>query len=168
MDSIPFGIYPTISAIYTIDKNSNLRGSIFRTTARPSFKEKSNAQILDVLSGITFNGNIDLIASTIHNYDLRYETYGKKGETFAVSGFLKNLYNPIEIVSYTADEDNIQPINSGNAQLMGVEVEGRKNLDNVADGLSLNVNASYITSEVKIVGDEYESRLNNLKKAKNS
>ena len=163
MDSIPFGIYPTISAIYTIDKNSNLRGSIFRTTARPSFKEKSNAQILDVLSGITFNGNIDLIASTIHNYDLRYETYGKKGETFAVSGFLKNLYNPIEIVSYTADEDNIQPINSGNAQLMGVEVEGRKNLDNVADGLSLNVNASYITSEVKIVGDEYESRLNNLR-----
>ena len=46
---------------------------------------------------------------------------------------------------------------------MGVEVEGRKNLDNVADGLSLNVNASYITSEVKIVGDEYESRLNNLR-----
>ena len=83
---------------------------------------------MDVLSGITFNGNIDLIASTIHNYDLRYETYGKKGETFAVSGFLKNLYNPIEIVSYTADEDNIQPINSGNAQLMGVEVEGRKKL----------------------------------------
>ncbi len=163
MDTIPFGIYPTISAIYSIDKNSNLRGSIFRTTARPSFKEKSNAQILDVLSGITFNGNIDLIASTIHNYDLRYETYGKKGETFAVSGFLKDLYNPIEIVAYSADEENIQPINSGNASLMGVEIEARKNLDEVSQGLSLNFNASFIKSEVKIVGDEYQSRLNNLR-----
>ncbi|MGC6491191.1 MAG: TonB-dependent receptor domain-containing protein [Flavobacteriales bacterium] len=162
-DSIPFGIYPTISAIYSINKNSNLRGSVFRTTARPSFKEKSNAQILDVLSGITFNGNIDLISTSIHNYDLRYETYGKRGETFALSGFLKDLYNPIEIVAYTADEDNIQPINSGNARLMGLEVEARKNLNEIVDGLSLNINASYITSKVIIVGDEYVSRLNNLR-----
>ena len=70
---------------------------------------------------------------------------------------MKDLINPIEIVAYSADEDNIQPINSGNARLMGVEFEARKNLDEVISGLSANINASYINSEVTIVGDEYKS-----------
>ena len=144
-----------------------MRGSVFRTTARPSFKEKSNAQILDVLSGVTFNGNINLISTNIYNYDLRYETYYDDGQTIAISGFLKDLYNPIEIVAYSADEDNIQPINSGNARLMGVEFEARKKFEEVISGLSANVNASYIHSEVTIVGDEYESRQNNLRQGEN-
>lgn len=163
LDTIPFGLYPTVSVIYNIDKKSNLRGSIFRTTARPSFKEKSNAQILDVLSGVTFNGNIDLASTTIYNYDLRYETYFDGGQTIAISGFLKDLINPIEMVAYSSDEDNIQPINSGNARLMGVEFEARKNLNEIVNGLSANINVSYIESKVTIVGDEYESRQNNLR-----
>ena len=166
-DTIPFGLYPSASIIFNIDKKSNLRGSVFRTTARPSFKEKSNAQILDVLSGVTFNGNIDLISTNIYNYDLRYETYYDDGQTIAISGFLKDLYNPIEIVAYSADEDNIQPINSGNARLMGVEFEARKKFEGVISGLYANVNASYIHSEVTIVGDEYESRQNNLRQGEN-
>ena len=166
-DTIPVGLYPSASIIFNIDKKSNLRGSVFRTTARPSFKEKSNAQILDVLSGVTFNGNIDLISTNIYNYDLRYETYYDDGQTIAISGFLKDLYNPIEIVAYSADEDNIQPINSGNARLMGVEFEARKKFEEIISGLSANVNASYIHSEVTIVGDEYESRQNNLRQGEN-
>ena len=160
---IPLGLYPSLSAIYNLNKKSILRGSFFRTTARPSFKEKSNAQILDVLSGITFNGNIDLVSTSIINYDLRFESYFDKGETLAISAFLKDLTNPIEMVAYTADEDNIQPINSGNAQIMGIEVEGRKNLNALTNGLSAVFNASYIHSEVQIVGDEYLSRKNNLR-----
>ena len=35
------------------DDKTNLRCTYFFTTARPSFKEKSGAQILDVLSGLT-------------------------------------------------------------------------------------------------------------------
>ena len=76
---------------------------------------------------------------------------------------MKDLINPIEIVAYSADEDNIQPINSGNARLIGVELEARKNLDEFFSGLSVNVNVSSIKSEVTIVGDEYESRINNLR-----
>ena len=163
LDTIAVGLYPTVSVIYNIDKKSNLRGSVFRTTARPSFKEKSNAQILDVLSGITFNGNIDLVPTTIYNYDLRYETYFDNGQTIVVSGFLKDLINPIEMVSYSSDEDNIQPLNSGIARLMGVEFEARKNLNEIVNGLSTNINVSYVKSEVTIVGDEYESRQNNLR-----
>ena len=94
---------------------------------------------------------------------MRFESYFDKGETLAISAFLKDLTNPIEMVAYTADEDNIQPINSGNAQIMGIEVEGRKNLNALTNGLSAVFNASYIHSEVQIVGDEYLSRKNNLR-----
>ena len=76
---------------------------------------------------------------------------------------MKDLINPIEIVAYSSDEDNIQPINSGNARLMGIEFEARKKLEEVISGLSVNINASYIHSEVTVVGDEYDSRLNNLR-----
>ncbi|MDC3050449.1 hypothetical protein OA171_01305 [Flavobacteriales bacterium] len=76
---------------------------------------------------------------------------------------MKDLINPIEIVAYSADEDNIQPLNSGNARLIGVELEERKNLDEFFSGLSVNVNVSSIKSEVTILGDEYESRINNLR-----
>ena len=103
------GIFPTTGLIYSLNKNTNLRASAFRTTARPSFKEKSNAQILDVLSGITFNGNIDLIQTDINNLDFRYEHFGNRNKTIALSGFYKQLINPIELVAYSSDEDNIQP-----------------------------------------------------------
>ncbi len=163
LDTLPIGLYPTASIIYNLNKNSNIRGSVFRTTARPSFKEKSNAQILDVLSGVTFNGNINLVSSSIINYDLRYESFLENGQTIAISGFLKDLSNPIELVAYSSDEDNIQPINSGQARLMGIELEARKNLDAIQQGFSLNVNASFIKSEATIVRDELASRQNNLR-----
>ena len=40
------------------EKTMNLRGSFSRTLARPTFKEKSIAQIEDRITGRTFIGNI--------------------------------------------------------------------------------------------------------------
>ena len=54
-------------------ENSNLRLSYSKTTARPSFKEVSIAEIYDPLSNMTFNGNIELKPSYIDNIDIRYE-----------------------------------------------------------------------------------------------
>ena len=157
------GIFPTTGLIYSLNKNTNLRASAFRTTARPSFKEKSNAQILDVLSGLTFNGNIDLIQTDINNLDFRYEHFGNRNKTIALSGFYKQLINPIELVAYSSDEDNIQPKNSGDANVIGLELETRTALGFINDKLFVNFNGSVIESQVNITGDEYESRKNNLR-----
>jgi hypothetical protein len=46
-----FNLFPTANFIYSVNENSNLRLGAFRTVARPSFKEKSAAQIEDVLTG---------------------------------------------------------------------------------------------------------------------
>ena len=154
--------FPSLGIIYTLNKSSNLRGTIFKTTARPSFKEKSNAQILDVLSGITFIGNLDLISSSINNIDMRYEYFGKDNQTISLSGFYKNIDNPIEMTSFSSDPDNIQPRNTGDSKIFGLEFEARANFP-FLNNCYLNINSSIIKSEVVIVNEELNSRQNNLR-----
>lgn len=156
-------IFPSLGLIYTLNKSSNLRGTFFRTTARPSFKEKSNAQILDVLSGITFIGNLDLIASNIYNYDMRYEYFGSRNQTFSLSSFYKSLYNPIEMTAFSSDPDNIQPRNTGDARIFGLELEARSSLSFLSENLFLNLNTSVIKSEVEIIDEELIARQTTLR-----
>ena len=82
-------LFPTGNFIYQISENSNLRTSFTRTTARPSFKEASIAQIFDPLSNMTFVGNIDLKPTYIQNYDVRYEFFGEFSQMIAVSFSIK-------------------------------------------------------------------------------
>ena len=145
-----FRLFPTASFIYSVNENSNLRLGAFRTVARPSFKEKSAAQIEDVLTGITFIGNLDLISTAINNLDFRYEYFFKGGQTIAFSGFYKYFENPIELVAYSAAApSNFQPRNVGNATVAGAEFEVRKNLGFLGlKNFEMNSNVSIIYSGV--------------------
>jgi len=156
-----FNLFPTASIIYSVNENSNLRFGAFRTVARPSFKEKSAAQIEDVLTGITFIGNLDLVNTTINNLDFRYERFFDGGQTVALSGFFKNFQNPIELVAYSAAApSNFQPRNVGNATVAGVEFEVRKNLDFIGmKHLEINSNFSGIYSAVTRDSSEYAARV---------
>ena len=157
------GFFPSITFIYKLDEKTNLRSSYSFTTARPSFKEKSGAQILDVLSGITFNGNLDLEITDIHNVDLRFDRFYEKNQMIGISGFYKYMINPIEITRYSSDDDNIQPINTPSAMVCGFELEVRKSIDFISDNLFINSNSSIIYSKVDIVGDEHQSIFNSLR-----
>ena len=53
-----FDFFPSANLIYALTDNSNLRSSYSRTTARPSFKEASVAQIFDPITSRLFIGNI--------------------------------------------------------------------------------------------------------------
>jgi TonB-dependent receptor len=156
-----FRLFPTASFIYSVNENSNLRLGAFRTVARPSFKEKSAAQIEDVLTGITFIGNLDLISTAINNLDFRYEYFFKGGQTIALSGFYKYFENPIELVAYSAAApSNFQPRNVGNATVAGAEFEVRKNLGFLGlKNFEMNSNVSIIYSGVQRDSSEYQARL---------
>lgn len=123
----------------------NLRASYNRTLARPSFKEKSIAQIYDPITNRTFIGNIDLLQTNIDNYDLRWEYYITPGELLAVSGFYKTFENHIEMVSFPVDPSSIKPRNAGQSWIYGIELEVIKNL---TDNLSTGANVSLIKSFV--------------------
>ena len=156
-----FNLFPTANFIYSVNENSNLRLGAFRTVARPSFKEKSAAQIEDVLTGITFIGNLDLQNTIISNLDARYEYFFEGGQTVALSGFYKYFQNPIELVAYSAAApSNFQPRNVGNATVAGLEFEVRKNLGFMRlSNFEINSNFSYIYSAVTRDSTEYEARV---------
>ena len=137
-------ILPSLNLIYSLDR-VNLRASYNRTLARPSFKEKSIAQIYDPITNRTFIGNIDLLQTNIDNYDLRWEYYITPGELLAVSGFYKTFENHIEMVSFPVDPSSIKPRNAGQSWIYGIELEVIKNL---TDNLSTGANVSLIKSFV--------------------
>jgi TonB-dependent receptor len=158
-------LFPSANFIYEVNEKSNVRASYYRTTARPSFKELSVVQIPDLLTGIIFLGNIELQPSYINNFDLRYEFFGEKAQMFAVSAFYKQFKDPIELVAFSFVAPNqFTPRNSNEATVIGVEFEGRKNFNFIAESLkdlSLNVNVSLIQSEIEMPkgpGQEFESR----------
>ena len=153
--------FPSANFIYALNDDTNLRASYYETTARPSFKEASIAQIFDPLSDITFIGNIDIQPSYISNFDFRYERYGDNGQLFAVSAFYKKFTDPIELVAFPEAPNNQQPQNVNSADVYGAELEIRKNFGFISEGLSkfsVNANFSVIESVVKMSQQEFESR----------
>jgi outer membrane receptor protein involved in Fe transport len=154
-------LFPSANLIYALNEEVNLRTSYYKTTARPSFKEASIAQIFDPLSDITFIGNINIQPSYIDNFDVRYERYGDNGQLFAVSAFYKSFTDPIELVAFPEAPNNLQPQNVNSADVYGAELEIRKNFGFITEGLkkfSVNANFSVIESVVEMSQQEFESR----------
>lgn len=158
--------FPSANLIYSLGENTNIRLSYSKTTARPTFKELSVVQIPDLLTGIIFLGNIDLEVSYIDNFDFRFEIFGDDAQMFALSSFYKKFENPIELVAFSATAPNqFTPRNALSAEVLGVELEARKNFGFLSEGLknlSINLNLSIIESRIEMSkgeGEEYESRL---------
>ena len=176
-------LFPTVNMVYRLKRKTNLRASFTQTTARPSFKELSFAQILDPITGRSFQGGLfsesvnivdengqsqnlllwngDLRPTNINNFDLRFETFMKRSDMLSVGVFYKSMTNPIEIVQYMADNNAYQPRNVGNANILGAEFELRKNLEVVHSALkyfSFNTNVTVTQSEISINDAEFLSR----------
>lgn len=103
-------------------------------------------------------GNPDLKAAYIQNVDLRWEFYPSASESISVALFYKHFKNPIETTfidaggSYTYTFEN-----ANSANIYGIEVDMRKNLDFIgAPYLLLNLNCSLIESSVNFEGNTIE------------
>lgn len=156
-----FDFFPSANIIYSLNDKSNVRTSYSRTTARPSFKEASVAQIFDPITNRLFIGNIDLVPTYVNNFDLRYEHFGENGQMFAVSGFYKDFTDPIEQSFFLQAPTQLTVDNLGNATVYGVEFELRQRLGFISEGLNnlkFNANVSLIKSELTMSDDEFESR----------
>ena len=160
---------PSLSLIYSLSETMNLRGSFTKTLARPSFREKSEAFIVDPITGIWFIGNIDTKQAEILNYDLRWENFFKPGEKIAASLFFKDFTNHIAIVAFEVAPNQVTPRNVGSAFAYGAELEGIKNIFNTPFGiLSVGGNFTYTISRVdrstvtvsETGQNEYQSEVN--------
>lgn len=169
-----FNILPSLNLVYSLSENMNLRGSYGRTLARPSFKEKSSAQIYDPITRRFYNGNLDLEQTLIDNVDVRWENFFRAGDMISFSAFYKKFDGHIELVTYDIEPNNVKPRNAGESSVYGMEFEVRKGLDFISpalSGFSLGTNFSLAKSEVDlksvIVNEsgktEFESRQENAR-----
>lgn len=167
-------ILPSVNLVYGLNETMNLRGSFGQTLARPSFKEKSAAQIYDPITRRFYNGNLDLEQTSINNYDFRWENFSKGGDMISLSLFYKQFDGHIELVTYDVAPDNVRPRNAGESRVYGVELEVKKRLGFISpalSALSFGTNVTVANSEVDlksvIVNEagltEFESRQNNAR-----
>jgi TonB-dependent receptor len=159
--------FPSANLIYELDEEANkkIRASYSRTTARPSFKEASVAQIFDPISSTFFIGNIDVQPTYINNFDLRFESYGEGTNFFAISGFYKSFDDPIEVQFIREARGQFTPLNLGDATVFGGELEVRRNLGFIPgwDNISVNTNISVIESRQSFSENEEDARRDNLR-----
>lgn len=153
-------VLPSVNMVYKLKNKkedaktfTNFRSAYATTVARPSFREKSVAQIYDPIQGRRYNGNIDLKQTVIHNADLRWESFFGRTELISASVFYKHFINPIEIVSFDLAPDEVKPVNAGTANVYGAEIELRKAIGFKAEdkghlSLVAGANFTYVVSKI--------------------
>lgn len=151
--------FPSANLIYSVNENRKFRVSVYRTTARPSFKELSSIVLYDPVLTTKFFGNPTLTPTYISNIDLRHERYSENGDFLALSLFYKNFQDPIEVQNYNRDPNLFWADNNEEAQVYGIELELRKKIINTdKSALSFNLNASVIESRLILSEDEKATR----------
>lgn len=148
-------LLPSANFVYEAKEYMNLRASYNKTLARPSFKEKSNLNLFDVILNQFFIGNIDLVETEVNNYDLRWEYFFDSNEVISFSPFYKQFTNPIELSFINST--NVTPINKNEADVLGFEFELRKDFAFLGEGwenLSTNANFTFVDSNIDFTPNE--------------
>lgn len=107
-----------------------------------------------MIGGDNVRGNEGLDRTLISNFDLRWEWYPDRGEVLSVALFAKQFDQPIErVYQGTSGTRIISYVNADGAENYGVELEARKSLAFLAEGLrpiSVFGNATVMHSRITI------------------
>ena len=157
--------YPySASLIYALSEKANLRLAATQTLARPNLRELAPFEQFDTKNGFFSLGNPDLQRTLIQNFDLRYELYPRSGELLAISAFYKQFDNAIvRAFVPQATIPELKFINVKDAEVYGVEVEFRKQLNAISPALEhfyFSTNFAIIQSSYPIPQDEIENSRN--------
>ncbi|WP_194851362.1 TonB-dependent receptor [Nonlabens antarcticus] len=153
---------PSVGLKYSINDEHIVRLAGSRTYILPRFKEIAPFRYNNP-GGRATQGNPDLDISTVVNVDLSYEIYPNRGEVYSITGFYKNIQNPISRTEIPSAGNTLTYLNVGDkATVIGAEIEIRKTLfENemtTLDGsdkdrsnkFSLGFNASYLYSKQEL------------------
>lgn len=147
-----------LNLTYKLNEQTNLRLSGSQTVIRPEFRELSPFAFFDFDLGATTTGNKTLERTKVSNADLRYEYYPRAGELFTVGVFYKYFNKPIELYfnqTGAGSSSTFNYINADKASGYGAEMDFRKKLDVLSDGLknfTFQGNFSYIYNRVTSEG----------------
>ncbi len=156
-------ILPSVALTLRLGENHVLRASATQTLSRPEYRELAPIQYREVIGGENVIGNPDLVRALIQNYDFRWEWYPRATEVVSIGLFAKTFDRPIERVYLATSGTRVVTfVNAASARNYGVELELRKSLDLVGEGLrnfGFFANGTLMHSEITI-GDGAASKLN--------
>ncbi len=152
--STKFPLLPSINFIFKLNDAMNFRASYSQSMSRPEFRECAPFRYYDFVTEYELVGNPNLLQTFIHNADLRYEWFLGKGQAINASVFYKRFQNTIELAAQSGGGVDIYAYsNATKANLVGVELEVRKNLDFITkklEDVTFTANLSYIYSRVDL------------------
>jgi Outer membrane protein beta-barrel family len=149
-------ILPSFNFSYNVNEKNVIRLAYSRTLNRPEFREIAPFNFYNFQEDTEIEGNPSLITANLDNLDFRYEFYPNKGEIASLGLFYKKITNPIEnFLPVKTNQRAMSFVNSESAILYGAELEIRKSFKEIfkvgfLSNLAINVNASYIFSEVEL------------------
>jgi len=148
-----FDMLPSANLVWSLRDDMNVRFAYGRTIALPSFREFAPFQSFNFIGDYTERGNPNLGRTAIHNLDLRWEWFPRRGELLSASIYYKDFTDPIErtFLSESVDQGIVTYTNRGNATVYGLELEARKRLDNLASWLQhVQVGGNFTLTESRI------------------
>ncbi len=151
----PTYFLPSLNMKYNLGDDDILRLAASQTYTLPQFKEVAPFFYEDVNES-SF-GNPNLKPSRNLNVDLRYEHYFSNVELIALTGFYKQIKNPINKVQVASAANELSYVNTSieedgdAATVVGVELEFRKSLlssfnNGKGTNLDFGLNVSYLYS----------------------
>ncbi len=142
-------VLPSANLIFKFDQNkygqTNLRFNFYKSLARPSIRELSDAAVFDAEFRTTVYGNSDLEMVYITNYDFRAETFFNSGDNVSVSAFYKDIKNHIELGFGSA---GVTWENIPSSYVAGLEFEGKKA---IGKSLEFRANITLVKSEAQFI-----------------
>ncbi|MCM4155401.1 TonB-dependent receptor [Gramella sp. AN32] len=152
-------IYPAANLKFSPTKNSNIRLAASKTITLPEFKEVAPFEYVSQTGQVT-RGNPNLEASNNLNFDLKYEIFPSSGELISLTGFYKNIKDPINKVQERGAAGVFSYFNAGEeANIYGLELEARMDVyENEAPegfdvAVSGNVSRMWHKQDLKNVND---------------
>ena len=130
----------TVNRTFGDDDEFLLTAAWSRTVARPTFFEFAPVRTIDQSSGDATQGNPDLSATLIDNYDLRWGWIPDSDTSFAISAFHKSLDSPIAQSIFFNDRTFV---NADTGSLQGIELELKKRF---LGNWTITSNLTYIDS----------------------
>lgn len=150
---------PSLLATLKVWDNFQIRFAMAETVNRPTFLELSSSSFLDPDTGKNMRGNPNLVSAKITHTDLRFELYGEGSDSVSLAFFAKDFTNPIERTLEVSSETVVTFDNAVSASNSGYEVDFRKDLPVLFNGLDMGISGNYssITSSVVLPEGNTES-----------
>ena len=137
-------VFPSFNFKYALSERHSFRFANSYTTTLPEFKEIAPFEYVSAVGQVT-RGNPNIEASINRNFDLKWEFFPTNDQLLSVTGFYKEIKNPINKVQDRGSAGVFSYFNAGDkAEVYGLEIEGRVNLisGSQRSNLKLNLNGS--------------------------